>query len=310
MKNKILSLLMVAALSVTAVAQTLPSAPPPYVFAGTPVNGTNEVQTVTLTGFAAGTLSLKFSGQTATLVFLGSESNGDIDTAVNAALEALSEVGTGGVTVSTSGTTDRAIAITFTGRNAARNVPAMTGTVTGANVLSIAQTTAGVDATARGSATGRLLVDSTNGRLYQNTGTTTVPYWALTGQGGMLRTLTIPLTSLATGLSTSAIDLLTNYTVGYKFRVLKFDFVTTVAGTGTSASQVFNLEIGTTNVTGGVLTVTLASTDTIGEVTAGTAITAANSGSATDTLSIEMAASGTVFTAGAGYFVIEIQELP
>ena len=127
--------------------------------------------------------------------------------------------------------------------------------------------------------------------------------------GAGVATITIPLTSLATGLGTGAIDLLTNYVPGYRFKLLAFDFVTTVAGTGAGASQTFNLEIGTTNVTGGVLNVTLASTDTIGEVTAGTAITAANVGTAADTLSIEMAASGTVFTAGAGYFVIKIQNM-
>jgi hypothetical protein len=122
-------------------------------------------------------------------------------------------------------------------------------------------------------------------------------------------TLTIPLTSLATGLSTLAIDLLTGYVPGYAFKLLSFDFVTTVAGTGAGASQTFNLEIGSTNVTGGSLNVTLASTDTIGEVTAGTAITAANVGTAADAISIEMAAGGTVFTAGAGYFVIKIQNM-
>jgi hypothetical protein len=124
-----------------------------------------------------------------------------------------------------------------------------------------------------------------------------------------VNTVTIPLTSLATGLSTSAIDLLTNYTPGYRFKILGFSFVTTVAGTGTSASQVFNLEIGTTNLTGGVLTLALADTDTIGKVKAATAITAANVGTSTDTISIEMAASGTVFTAGAGYFVLTIQNM-
>lgn len=124
-----------------------------------------------------------------------------------------------------------------------------------------------------------------------------------------VNTITIPLTSLATGLSTSAIDLLTEYVPGYRFKVLKFDFVATVVGAGSSASQVFNLEIETTNVTGGALTVTLASTNTIGKITSGTSITAANVGTATQKLSIEMAAGGTVFTAGAGYFVIMIQNM-
>jgi len=121
--------------------------------------------------------------------------------------------------------------------------------------------------------------------------------------------LTIPLTSLATGLSTSAIDLLTGYVPGFRFKILSLAFVTTVAGTGTDASQVFNLEIGSTNTTGGVLTLTLASQAAIGTVTAATEITAANTGSSTDAISLEMAASGTVFTAGAGYFILKLQNL-
>ena len=121
--------------------------------------------------------------------------------------------------------------------------------------------------------------------------------------------VTIPLTSLATGLSTSAIDLLTGYVPGFRFKIISLAFVTTVAGTGTDASQVFNLEIGTTNTTGGVLTLTLASQAAIGTVTAATAITAANTGSSTDAISLEMAAGGTVFTAGAGYFVLTLQNL-
>jgi hypothetical protein len=120
---------------------------------------------------------------------------------------------------------------------------------------------------------------------------------------------TVPLTSLATGLSTSAIDLLTNLTPGFKGKILNFQFVPTIAGTGTSASQTFNLEVGTTNVTGGSLVVTLAGTATVGVVTSATAITAGNTFTASDTISIEMAAGGTVFTAGAGYFVITVQNM-
>jgi len=121
--------------------------------------------------------------------------------------------------------------------------------------------------------------------------------------------LSVPLTSLATGLSTSAIDLATTVPIGHAFKVLSWEFVTTIVGTGTSASQTFNLEIGTTNLTGGSLALLLADTNTIGKRTAASAITAANTGTAEDTLSIEMAASGTVFTAGAGYFLITIQNM-
>lgn len=137
------------------------------------------------------------------------------------------------------------------------------------------------------------------------TGTASTTLAAGTG----VQTVVIPLTSLATGLSTSAIDLLTNYTPGYKFKILAFDFVTTVAGTGSGASQTFNLEIGTTNLTGGVINTTLASTSAIGAITAGTAITANNTGTSTDTISIELAAGGTVFTAGGGYFLLKLQNM-
>lgn len=124
-----------------------------------------------------------------------------------------------------------------------------------------------------------------------------------------ISTLIHPLTSLVTGLGVLAIDLMSNYVLGYRFKILTFDFVTTLAGTGAGASQTFNIEIGSTNLTGGVLNVNLAGTATIGQQSNGTAVTAANVGTATDNISIEMAAGGTVFTAGAGYFLIKIQNL-
>jgi hypothetical protein len=110
-------------------------------------------------------------------------------------------------------------------------------------------------------------------------------------------------------LTTAAADLMTAYTPGYAFELLSLEWVTTTLGTGASASQVINLEIGTTNVTGGVLTLLLADTDTLGKKTAATAITAANTGTAADTISIEVAASGTVFTAGAGYFLLKLRNM-
>ncbi|KKM14326.1 hypothetical protein LCGC14_1707240, partial [marine sediment metagenome] len=108
---------------------------------------------------------------------------------------------------------------------------------------------------------------------------------------------------------TSAADMVTDYVPGFKFKLLAIDFVTSIAGTGSSASQLFNLAIGSVDVTLGVCTVTLASTNAVGELTAGAAITGAQEGSATDAISIEMAASGTAFTAGAGTFIVTIQNM-
>ncbi len=120
-------------------------------------------------------------------------------------------------------------------------------------------------------------------------------------------TVAIPL-QLAS-MTTAAADLITNYTPGYAFELLSLEFVTTTLGTGASASQVLNLEIGTTNVTGGVLTLLLADTDTLGKKKAATAITAANVGTAADTISLEVAASGTVFTAGAGFALLKLRNM-
>lgn len=122
-----------------------------------------------------------------------------------------------------------------------------------------------------------------------------------------IQTVAIPL-QLAS-MTTSAADLMTAYTPGYAFELLSLEFITTTLGTGTSASQVLNLEIGTTNVTGGVLTLLLADTDTLGKKKAATAITAANVGTASDTISLEVAASGTVFTAGAGFLLLKLRNM-
>lgn len=122
-----------------------------------------------------------------------------------------------------------------------------------------------------------------------------------------IQTVAIPLQLAA--MTTAAADLITAYTPGYAFELLSLEFVTTTLGTGASASQVLNLEIGTTNVTGGVLTLLLADTDTLGKKTAATAITAANTGSASATISLEVAASGTVFTAGAGIALLKLRNM-
>ena len=117
-------------------------------------------------------------------------------------------------------------------------------------------------------------------------------------------TITIPITNakIADG------DLVTTYTPGYKFKLLSFDYITGDPVTTASKASTINLEIGTTDVTGGVISLASASMTPLGAVVAGSAITAANTGSATDTISIE-AASTTTFVEGDGMFVITIQNM-
>lgn len=103
-------------------------------------------------------------------------------------------------------------------------------------------------------------------------------------------------------------DLLTNYVPGYKFKILSVDYQVCKPATTASKAATLNLEIGTTNVTGGVVALTSANCTPAGVAVAGTAVTAANTGSAADTISIE-AASVTVFVEGDGWLLVKIQNM-
>jgi hypothetical protein len=104
--------------------------------AGTPAN---EVQTVTITGTpAGGTFSLTFSGQTAAGIAYNA-----IASAVQTALEGLSNIAPGDVTVTGGPGPGTPYVVTFTGTYAHTNVPAMTaaGSFTGGSSPAVAVTT-------------------------------------------------------------------------------------------------------------------------------------------------------------------------
>ena len=103
-------------------------------------------------------------------------------------------------------------------------------------------------------------------------------------------------------------DVLTSFLPGHKFKVLAFDFYTTVAVTTAAKASTINLEIGTTNLTGGVISLTSAACTPKGVKVAGTAVTAANTGSASAVISVE-ATSTTAFVEGSGFFDITIQNM-
>ncbi len=101
-------------------------------------------------------------------------------------------------------------------------------------------------------------------------------------------------------------DLLTTYVPGYRFKILKFDArCAAPVTTGAKASNL-NLEIGTTNVTGGVIA--LAGLYAQGAAQAGTAITAANVGTALESFSIEASAT-TTFIEGSFWLIVSIQNM-
>ena len=114
--------------------------------------------------------------------------------------------------------------------------------------------------------------------------------------------LSIPvkLAKLANG------DIVTTYTPGFAGVIEKISFVTTDPATTAAKAATLNLEIGTTNLTGGSLALTTAACDTLGKVTDASAVTANNTFGASDTISVE-AASVTAFVEGEGVLLIVIK---
>ncbi len=100
----------------------------------------------------------------------------------------------------------------------------------------------------------------------------------------------------ATAAATTG-DWVTTWTPGFAGRVVKTYFVGEVVGT--AYAGVVNLEIGTTDLTGGAITLTTTTGLAKASVATGTAITAGNAFTATDTISVEIT-SNTTDAAGSG----------
>lgn len=103
-------------------------------------------------------------------------------------------------------------------------------------------------------------------------------------------------------------DLLTNYVPGYRFKINKVDFRVSKPATTAAKLATLNLEIGTTDLTGGVVALTSANCTPAGAAVAGSAVTAANVGTSTDSFSIE-ASSVTAFVEGNGWILVSIQNM-
>lgn len=121
----------------------------------------------------------------------------------------------------------------------------------------------------------------------------------------MARYIDVPLTFHAVlPAGTSAGDLVTEVPLKGSGKIVAWSYTATVAATGAGATRTLNLEIGTTNVTSTATALALADADAVGETKTLTAPTAANEYKDGDLLSIEVAAGGTAFTAGEGFFTI------
>lgn len=155
--------------------------------------------------------------------------------------------------------------------------------------------------------TGAVMLGAQPATIAALTDSTTGAAGATLAAGVGVRTLAVPHTFIG---GTSAVEPMTNFTPGFKFKILSWNFVTHVALAGASGSRVANLEIGTTDVgtTPSTCTIPIANT-AVGTVTAATTVTGANTGTASDTISIEIASGGTAFTAGSGTFYITLQNM-
>ena len=160
----------------------------PLTNGGAPVNGTNEVQTLTIGGTpTGGTFKLAFEGfETEAIEWTDTDAELVADT--QAALNALPTIGASGVVVA-AGTLSSGIGtmtITFSGTNMAKLAqPLATVANNGLSgtspTLAITETTPGVTATHRNAPKGAQLLDTTNGLAYINTGTAGAPTWTKVG---------------------------------------------------------------------------------------------------------------------------------
>jgi hypothetical protein len=154
--------------------------------AGAPVAGTSEVQTLTIGGTpTGGSFKLKFKGQL-TAAIAWSATNATLLANIDAALEALSTIGTGNIAAAAGSLTAGigTVTLTFGGTLAKKAVPLITvhsNDLTGtAPTLAIAETTPGVDTTHRGAKKGTRLTDTTNGKEYIATAENP-PTWTVVG---------------------------------------------------------------------------------------------------------------------------------
>lgn len=159
----------------------------PLLNAGAPSNGTDEVQTLTIGGTpTGGTFKLAFDGFT-TAAITWSSTNATLLSNITTAIQALPNVGASGWTAAAGTLTAGIGTITLTAggnltKKALNTITIADNSLTGtAPTLVNVETTPGVDATGRGQGVGAQLVDTTNKKLYINTGTALAPTWTVVG---------------------------------------------------------------------------------------------------------------------------------
>lgn len=161
-----------------------------YRNAGAPVNGTSEVDTLTIqTSTSGGTFTIAVANSRPTDPITWSATDATLIARIQAALVAHPVIGAGGAVV-TAGTGTSGIGtylITLGGKNAQSDFPALsigTNSLTGGAAPTLTTTTAGVAGTFTNAKTADLIEDSTNGDLFINRSTTAgSPNWQFVGTG-------------------------------------------------------------------------------------------------------------------------------
>ena len=145
--------------------------------AGAPTNGVDEVQLLTPGGVIdGGTWTITYAAQaTATIAWNANAA------AIQAALEALSNVVPGDIVVTGGPISTGVVTLTFGGLLGGTDVGQVTVDVTSltgaGHALTPSTSVAGVLGSFRGAAPGSEMVDTTGGQAYVNSGTANTPVW-------------------------------------------------------------------------------------------------------------------------------------
>lgn len=144
-----------------------------------------------------------------------------------------------------------------------------------------------------------VLAPGTANQLFKTGGAGANPAWA-NARGQAILSIPVKLAKVANG------DVFTNFVPGFAGTIKKVSFAVFDPVVTAAKAATLNIEINTTDMTGGAVALTSANCAVNGAVINGTAVTAGNVFSATDSISIE--ASGvTVFVEGEGVVLIVME---
>lgn len=144
---------------------------------------------------------------------------------------------------------------------------------------------------------GTITVTNTTGAALAAGSEITLQFDQVDGNDVVVLEFPIELASVANG------DVVTDYRPGFDGTIEDVSFVTNKPVTTAAKLATLNLEIGATNLTGGVVALTSATVTPQGKIIAGTAITGNNAFKRGDAISVE-ASAVTAFVEGSGTLMV------